>query len=548
MPLAKREKEKREHAKEQFKGLAQDIDIIGYKLTLALDDMRTKIYDTIRIKGDLISVFGHNGVGGVTSNKVCVRLDGRKADVLLDEELYSLLVKEVIDKRPTVDQLQYIPVSKEDIKKQIRNLDELSEIEEFRDHLPIFKALSNCKLFIIDVNHGSVVEETEKLRKDYNIIDIHLSDPQKSNKALADKYRLNLYDVERAVERHEKNKVKEGEKPAAGAFRFKFESLLFENELEEELDNIKRYNVVKVIDAPPKKKVNIAGRESVGVIATYDIVIPLDKGEAKVFVENSIYSKIESQFMSKGRTPQDVCDMISKSPKSLGDELQYFASILKELSKSNIKIVELSANNKNELREKAELLVEQNYIADQWRRGTGIPKEAVLKEILDTVKSAQKINEAFARYGIDARVKEALVVKEAELPERKVRKEAEKMEKPAAVEEAETPEFKAARANLTKLLDDWVEKGVPKKEGLLESMDQKILEKMLDDEIAEMKDRNTYSTKAIEKAREDANTLRYATAAWQDYLSELINEEKKIIEKNEKKIKVAEEALKLLKS
>jgi hypothetical protein len=278
-------------------------------------------------------------------------------------------------------------------------------------------------------------------------------------------------------------------------------------------------------------------------------VIQLDKSEAKVFVENNIYSKIESEFMRKERTPQDVCDMISKNPKSLGDELQYFASILKELSKSNIKIVELTAKSKNKLLEKVELLVEQNYIADQWMRSTGRPKEAVLKEILDTVKSAQKINGAFARYCIDARVKEALVVEEAELPERKVRKEAEKKEKLAAIEEPETYELKTARANFRKLLDEWVEKGVPKKEELLKcaestGMTQKEFEEVVESTVREMKDSNEGFRRSTESFEKKLQDLAYSSA--QSDLEMYIRENESSIMKNEERIKKAEEALRIL--
>jgi hypothetical protein len=384
----------------------------------------------------------------------------------------------------------------------------------------------------------------------------------------------------------------------------KDEALIFEIELRSYLRELKNYGANKVLDAPSRKRVTICGLNGIGVIAADDIVVQIDKNEAKAFVDKSAYSEIESKSMKEGVTAQDICDMISKDPKLLSSKLSHFAPIFKVLSESGIQVSELSAKSRDELEEKGGMFVEQHWIVSQVRDRDSINKslkavvalKAVMEEIVEAVKDPERISTAFHRYGIKGIeipiLPKKVEVKEVESPSVLHKRELNRIpplfkEKLASgksfgdtvnemlqianqeevikklgsvgmVEEAQRVDtylraLKSTKANVRKLISDWVEKGVPKQEELLKSaesigMNKDGFEKAIEIVVVGITAEKAGATKRKQNWEEKLKQFQYADEANQANLREFRTDEERTMERCEKMTKAAEEALKILKS
>jgi len=138
--VVKRRKEQGTKSADNTQGIRKEFDrldqskinIASTKLTLSLNEMKKSVEILEHVRTTSVSlyirVFGKEGVGGITSEKVCVQVDGDRADVWIDKDLRAVLLR----------------------KDELNKPDELMEIPGFRVYAPIFKALSNCG---ISINH-----------------------------------------------------------------------------------------------------------------------------------------------------------------------------------------------------------------------------------------------------------------------------------------------------------------------------------------------------------------------------------------------------------
>jgi len=402
---------------DQFK-----LEIASARLTLDINKIKTQTYtvESIKTKSSageaLIRVFGIDGVGGVTSGKAnfCVQIDGNKAAVWIDKNLYSLLLKNAAARRPPEKSLEKY------IEENLRNPDELSKIPELRDYSPIFKALSNCKFSITNVTSTADVREIgSRLEQQYNVI-------SESHRSLEERGAQFIKD---ALSRYESNRIRPPKTPAekavAGSFLVIFENALSENELKKELYDMGINPVSKVLEFPGGRKVRVNGLDGIGVIDADGIVVKIDKNETRVFVEDDVYQLMVERKLLDGKemSAQDAFGRILKNSELLGDELRHFAPIFKALSESGIQIVEFGKKSAEGLQELAMLLVEQNWIVSQYKQialehrrdeQPEILKEIIQDKIVEPVGDPKKVNAAFARHGIKEKVAEV-----AALPETK---------------------------------------------------------------------------------------------------------------------------------
>jgi len=377
--------------KEEFDRLDQfKINIAIARITLNLNQMRTNVdtFEHIRTSSAEkdIHTFGKDGVGGITSDKVCVQVDGNKANFWIDRDLYALL--------PSKDNL--------------RNPDELMKIPGFKIYVPVFKAIENCDILITGVTATANIQEIEeRLKLEHKIIS-ELSGSIKTH---------GLETVTDALARYTSNRV-EPKTELADPIRVRFEILLFESSLNSELHDLQTVGAARVLDFPGGKKIRVNGLEGIGVLDTDGLVVQVDKKQAKVFMDDSAYFVIGRDVLKDTELPpQEACNGIIKNSESLPDEIRHFPSILKVLSDSGIEVSEFSLKSADELQKIAELLVEQTWIVSRHRRHDK-PAEEVLQEIVSAVGDPQRINDAFARYGINDRVSGVLVeTKKEETPQ-----------------------------------------------------------------------------------------------------------------------------------
>ena len=360
MPIEKQSEEARKAERE----------LMTVKLTLAVDNIRKESSFQESIK-----VFGFDGVGGITSDRVCVRVDGTKATVWLSEGLYSAL--------------------SEKVSKEFKRMeDELRKPDEkiLGDYTPIFKALSNCGITIKEVNSSSsekLSEVRQSLEEQHEVI----RSSKVFNKAFVIK-QFGPVVVSEALERYEKNRIPPSEVEKQPPFRMQMEWVLFEKEIAQQLSEMNEYGVFKVLTAPDGKRVNIHGNKGIGVIAAPFLAVQLDRNEAKVFLEDSFKLQIS------GKTLEEI----RKNPKLLGEELRILPHILNALSDFRIQVTELNLRTANEVKEIAAKLVEQNWVASQLLKAPEEVREKVVEQLLDSVKSLKKVEEAVARYGIEISV------------------------------------------------------------------------------------------------------------------------------------------------
>jgi len=360
MPIEKQSEEARKAERE----------LMTVKLTLAVDNIRKESSFQESIK-----VFGFDGVGGITSDRVCVRVDGTKATVWLSEGLYSAL--------------------SEKVSKEFKRMeDELRKPDEkiLGDYTPIFKALSNCGITVKEVNSSSsekLSEVRQSLEEQHEVI----RSSKVFNKAFVIK-QFGPVVVSEALERYEKNRIPPSEVEKQPPFRMQMEWVLFEKEIAQQLSEMNEYGVFKVLTAPDGKRVNIHGNKGIGVIAAPFLAVQLDRNEAKVFLEDSFKLQIS------GKTLEEI----RKNPKLLGEELRILPHILNALSDFRIQVTELNLRTANEVKEIAAKLVEQNWVASQLLKAPEEVREKVVEQLLDSVKSLKKVEEAVARYGIEISV------------------------------------------------------------------------------------------------------------------------------------------------
>jgi hypothetical protein len=395
------------------------LDITTARLTLALADIATYTF----LSENSIRVFGIDGVGGIKSEKVAVQIKGKNAKVWLDPGLYYALSNKVtVEKGVTGEALM------KQVNKELYNPDELAKIPGFRNYVPIFKALSNYGFSITTVTPAvNAFEIGSRLEDEYRIVSNIKQYGVESWVVRGYSEKL----IEEAKERYEASKLKQKktreEEKSAYAFRIKFESYRFEKELEKELLDMQEGDVNKILDVWGGKKVTVNGQRQIGVIVTDDVVIKIDRDNAKVFVDSNIYSKIESRFTKEGGTALDVCNAMAKDSSSVDLEFIHIAIILKALSESKIQVVEFSGLSKNELEEKTKLLLEQDWITSQYVQNVSKHRKAsketlsmaqknILQKLLEDVGDPEKVNNALARYGIDARVEGVKVERAPEVP------------------------------------------------------------------------------------------------------------------------------------
>ena len=385
---------------DQFK-----LDIASARLTLDINKIKTQIYtiESIKTKSPTaetaVRVFGIDGVGGVTSGKVCVQIDGNKAAVWIEEDLYAQLPGRV--------------------KGGFSHPDELSKIPELRDYSPIFKALLNCEFSITSVTSVANVREIGKrLEQQYAVI-------SESHRLLEEHGAQFIKD---AITRYESNRLRPPKTPAEKAvaelFLIKFENVLSENELKEKLYEMGTNPVSRVLEFSSGRKIGVNGLDGIGVINADSIVVQIDKNDAKVFVEDAAYRLMIKRKLldDKEMSAQDAFGRILKNPELLGDDLHHFIPIFKALSELGIQIVEFGKKSAEGLQELAMLLVEQNWIASQYKqialehRGDEQPeilKEIIQDKIVEPVGDPKKVNAAFARHGIKEKVAEVAVLPES---------------------------------------------------------------------------------------------------------------------------------------
>jgi hypothetical protein len=371
------------------------LDIAAARLALAIYDTQThtnvseKIMDKSSNKEIQVRVFGKEGVGGITSNKVCVMMDNKEARVWLDSNLYHSL----LNAEPSISPKK----SNEIVLDKLHGMSPQTEAA-LGGYAPIFKALSNCGLSIVEVVPLYTLEEIDnKLTRQHDAIE-------------------NFEVTAEALARYQKYRITPSKPPTEelNASRIRFESAIFENELKKELNGLREYEVFKVLNALGGRKVSVYGFKGVGTVIKDSVVVQLDRAEAKIFVEKSVYSAIENRlFKNEKVSASDAVSRIMQSPEIFSSDPP-LPSILKALSELNIRISELSPLESTELHNKAELLVEQNWIASNISRSVDI--EATVREILKSVKDPKKINDALARYGMREIVKEIPIPAEEEEP------------------------------------------------------------------------------------------------------------------------------------
>ncbi|MEM3555881.1 MAG: hypothetical protein QXF56_04155 [Candidatus Micrarchaeia archaeon] len=354
-------------------------ELMTVKLTLAVDDIRRQahFYNSVH-------VFGINGVGAIISDRVCVKVDGRKAEVWLSEGLYSALYEK--SKQPHL------------IKEELRKPDE----KILGDYTPIFKALSNCGISIQEVNRSSLeklLEVKMNLEAQHDIIS-SLKSTFRNEAYLISEY--GPVAVAEARERYEKNKLPTPEVKKQLDFRSQLEWVLFEKELAQQLKEISEYEVFKVLTTPNGERVNIHGNRGIGVVAAPFLVMQIDKNEAKVFLEQSEFSKFSAHVGRK--TVKEICEEVQNNPKLSEEKLRSLPSLLAALSETKISVSELSGKTTGELKETAEKLVEQNWIASQLLKVVEAP-QVVLEQLLESV-SLKKVQDTIARYGLEIAVEQ----------------------------------------------------------------------------------------------------------------------------------------------
>jgi hypothetical protein len=368
------------------------LDIATARLALAIydtqihTDVSERIMDKSSNKEIAVRVFGKEGVGGITSDKVCVRVDNKEARVWLESDLYNSLLKV----EPAIS-----PQKSEIVLDKLRRMDSLTEAA-LGEYAPIFKALSNCGLSIVEVVPSSSLEEIDnKLTRQHDAIE-------------------NFEVTAEALARYQKYRIAPSKPPMEelNASRVRFEGAVLENELRKALYDLREHEVFKVLNAPGGRKVSVYGFKGRGTVVEDTIIVQLDINEAKIFVEKSFYSAIESRlFKDEKISASDAVSKIMQSPEILVSDPP-LPSILKALSKLNIQISELSPLESTEFYKKAELLVEQNWIASNVSRS--FDEEATMHEILGSVKDPRRINDALARYGLKETVKERPLLAEEE--------------------------------------------------------------------------------------------------------------------------------------
>jgi hypothetical protein len=191
----------------------------------------------------------------------------------------------------------------------------------------------------------------------------------------------------------------------------------FEKNLRNRISDMTDHEITRVVEAPGGRKVQVIGRsvwnrnhELVGAVLADGVTVQLDmrhakpdvlwRSNAEVFVERSIYSKIESAYLKGEALPaDDACRKVAEQPRLLGDELSYIPSIFKVLSDSKIQITHLGAKSSAELQETAEFLTKQHSIVSGLLGRGRKSEEEVLKGIRGYA-TAEEINNAFERYGL----------------------------------------------------------------------------------------------------------------------------------------------------
>lgn len=367
---------------ERIKGRKAERELAEIRLTLAIDDARRDIH----LSEAPFRVFGVEGVGGITSDRVCVRIDGKKADVWLAEGIYSSIQNKV---RPQIN---------ESVKRALAHPDE----KLLEEHTPIFKALSNCDIAIRDVSRSSLDELREVGRKLWIEHDI-ISSLKKgfSKEYIVKKHGADA--VEEALVRYERNRIPPSETDGKASFRLQMEGVLFEKEVVQQLREMREHEVFKVLTAPDGTKASVYGNMGIGVVVASPIVVQLDGERAKVFLE-----KDAAAGLSLPQEAQEACEQILRNPQLVGRKLRNLPHFLKAVSESGIRVTELNVLSSREINQTATRLVEQNWIASQFLKAPESSREEVLKEIMESVKSAKRVNEAFARYGIDVAVEAAM--------------------------------------------------------------------------------------------------------------------------------------------
>lgn len=405
------------HIKDEFERLDRlKLDISSSHLTLLLNGIRTstEVIDGIRTSSFnlQIKIFGKDGVGGLTSDKLCVEVDGSKATVWVGSGIYAILNKTINERIQKTEGKGLVAeidaeTSKKHILEMLSKPDELMEMQSLRNYAPVFKALSNCDISVKSVNVSDNLSEIEdRLRSEHRIIS-ELADSVKEH---------GFKDVLDALKRYADNKVETPVKtePLADPFRIKFETLKFESELTKELYDMRTIEVCRAMDSPFGEKIRVTGSGEIGVIDTDDLVVQIDKSKAKVFLDDSAYFVIGREVLRDLQLPpQEASQRIIKNSETIPAEIRHLPSILKVLSELGVKISEFAPKNDEELKNIAEVLVEQNWIASRYRHQNK-PQQEILQEIVDAVPDSRRINSAFRRYGI----KEQLPVSAARVPEK----------------------------------------------------------------------------------------------------------------------------------
>lgn len=133
-------------------------DIKAHALTSAINGIKTSSDNTV----GSTRVFGHDGVGGITCDKVCVKVDGWKGEVWLSDGLYVALSRKVREEKGGKEDYRLLHPFKNDILDKLKKPEELMQISVFAPYAPLFNAISNCGMPLTDVN-AMLLQQLEDL-------------------------------------------------------------------------------------------------------------------------------------------------------------------------------------------------------------------------------------------------------------------------------------------------------------------------------------------------------------------------------------------------
>lgn len=500
-------------------------------LALVRKDDVTKVLEA---PGDKkIHIVGCNGVGAIVADGIVVKLDKKEAGIFLENDAYSKIGDRFAGKTPTAS-------------KVIDALLKKPEALGFRfDHVPqILKVMSELKLDTVEfgvkdkkeldglaellleqhwaVSRVSGYKAMGAARKHAREEIAQLLGSDKVNAALA-RYGMKERVDERIVKVHQEETVVEetGEEELATPkqkVRFKRGS---EKQIKEEMLEKLKLRDKGMVDEKVAGMEVVALGNLIAVNINDFLVVKARAGWASVLMCKD-FPPLDLKMRGSAEDLSDSHRAIIMSDERLGEGYVATEAAMKELGVR--KFVLSTARHGAE------------YYMGAVRRDYDLPSRFI-KEFHSSKSLASAISSAMEGVSQEELVKE--------LNDVGMSKEAEQVDKYLNA-------LKSSRKVVEGYLDEWCKKGVPSKEELLELMSPQVLERILGEEIAEMKksigriSNSIEASKASLKKWREEDVVLHSDLAEEQIKKYIADDERRRIELANK-IAKAGEALRILK-